>query len=156
MHVAGCIGNLLAALACLTLAFSASPARAADAANVYDAIQGYQSADADSDVVNSAITARIKRFMADLLYPVDLSVLDRPEKDSRFRQQIMALQKQMGVPATGLLTIEQFGRLEKAARELEADDNERRFNERLGKIAKAKVPETTTNRNSKRDRKDPK
>jgi len=34
----------------------------------------------------------------------------------------------------------QLAKFRQAARDLEADDNEKRFNERLGKIAKAKPP----------------
>jgi hypothetical protein len=34
----------------------------------------------------------------------------------------------------------QIDKFKRAARELEADDSEKRFNERLGKIAKAKPP----------------
>lgn len=37
-------------------------------------------------------------------------------------------------------TKSQISKFRQAARELEADDNEERFNERLGKIAKAKPP----------------
>jgi hypothetical protein len=66
------------------------------------------------------ITSWIKRDMAKLLYPVDLSTFLRPEKDTRFRDLIMVLQKQMGASATGILTSDQFNRLGQAAREIEA------------------------------------
>lgn len=60
-------------------------------------------------------TARIKRYMAGLLYPVDLSVLTNPDKDLRFQNEIRLLQKQMGVPSTGVLTVRQYDRLVRAA-----------------------------------------
>jgi len=65
------------------------------------------------------LTVQIKRHMAILLYPVDMSSFVRPEKDATFRALIVALQKQMGVPATGILTNGQYSRLSEAARDLE-------------------------------------
>ena len=57
--------------------------------------------------------------MANLLYPVDMSSFARPETDMKFREQIIALQKQMGAPATGNLTLDEFGRLAEAARDID-------------------------------------
>jgi hypothetical protein len=54
-----------------------------------------------------------------LLYPVDMASFVRPEKDVKFREQIIALQKQMGVPATGTLTFNQYDQLGKAARDID-------------------------------------
>jgi hypothetical protein len=72
-----------------------------------------------NSTVDEEITALIKRHMANLLYPVDMTSFVRPEKDEKFRQQIIMLQKQMGEPATGTLTSDQFGRLAKAARDID-------------------------------------
>jgi hypothetical protein len=57
--------------------------------------------------------------MANLLYPVDLTSFEKPEKDAKFREVIMTLQKQMGEPSTGILTNAQFGRLAQAARAID-------------------------------------
>jgi hypothetical protein len=57
--------------------------------------------------------------MANLLYPVDMGSFARPETDAKFREQIIALQKQMGAPATGILTLDEFGRLAEAARDID-------------------------------------
>jgi hypothetical protein len=57
--------------------------------------------------------------MANLLYPLDMSSLARPEIDAKFREQVIALQKQMGAPATGTLTLDEFGRLAQAARDMD-------------------------------------
>jgi hypothetical protein len=65
------------------------------------------------------VTVRIKRHMANLLYPVDLTSFEKPEKDTKFREMIMTLQKQMGEPSTGILTSGQFNRLAKAAKDIE-------------------------------------
>ena len=43
----------------------------------------------------------------------------RPEQDVKFREQIIALQKQMGAPPTGTLTSDQFDLLAKAARDID-------------------------------------
>ena len=43
----------------------------------------------------------------------------RPDKDVKFREQIIALQKQMGASATGILTLDEFGRLAEAARDID-------------------------------------
>jgi hypothetical protein len=71
------------------------------------------------DIVDEATTARIKRHMANLLYPVDMSSFARPENDEKFREQIIALQRQMGVPATGTLTSLQYHQLAEAARDID-------------------------------------
>jgi hypothetical protein len=69
--------------------------------------------------VDEEITAIIKRHMANLLYPVDMTSFVRPEKDEKFRQQVIALQKQMGEPAIGTLTSGQFDRLATAAHDVD-------------------------------------
>ena len=51
--------------------------------------------------------------------PVDMSSFALPETDTKFREQIIALQKQMEAPATGILTLDEFGRLAKAARDID-------------------------------------
>ena len=66
-------------------------------------------------------TAQIKRYMASLLYPVDVSSLNGPDKDAKFRNLIIVLQQQMGVSPTGVLTTEQFLKLEEASRYVEGD-----------------------------------
>jgi hypothetical protein len=43
----------------------------------------------------------------------------------------------------------QIEKFQQAARELETDDNEKRFNERLGKIAKAKPAQPAKKRKKK-------
>lgn len=64
------------------------------------------------------VTALVKRHMANLFYPVDMSSFVRPERDVKFRELVMALQKQMGEPATGSLTSGQFDRLSGAANDI--------------------------------------
>lgn len=66
------------------------------------------------------VTSRIKRYMSALLYPVDLSSFVRPEKDPKFLQLVIALQNQMGEPATGHLTYGQFKRLDDASHDIDA------------------------------------
>jgi len=102
--------------ALLFFLFTISPAFADDQ-NVYDFFR--QLPNSDSAIVDEQTTALIKRHMANLLYPVDMSSLARPETDAKFREQIIALQKQMGVPATGILTQDEFGRLAQAARDMD-------------------------------------
>ena len=70
--------------------------------------------------VDRQVTAIIKRYMANLLYPVDLSSFSTPDKDKNFQRQIKVLQKQMGVPETGTLTSDQFSKLAKASRDISA------------------------------------
>jgi|SRR6185312_2778412 len=65
------------------------------------------------------VTSRIKRYMAALLYPVELSSFVRPEKDPKFRQLVVALQNQMEEKATGILTYGQFNRLHDAAHSID-------------------------------------
>ena len=89
----------------------------ADDQNVYDFFR--QLPNSDSAIVDQQTTALIKRHMANLLYPVDMGSFARPEMDAKFREQIIALQKQMAVPATGTLTLDEFGRLAEAARDID-------------------------------------
>jgi hypothetical protein len=102
--------------ALLIFLFTISPAFADDQ-NVYDFFR--QLPNSDSAIVDEQTTALIKRHMANLLYPVDMSSLARPETDAKFREQVIALQKQMGLPATGTLTLDEFGRLAEAARDID-------------------------------------
>ena len=88
-----------------------------DDQNVYDFFR--QLPNADGAIVDEQTTALIKRHMANLLYPVDVASFARPENDAKFREQVIALQKQMGAPATGTLTLEEFGRLAEAARDID-------------------------------------
>src|SRR5262245_47922978 len=64
--------------------------------------------------VDEQITALIKRPVANLLYPVDMSSLAPPDKDPKFRD-LIAMQQQMGDPPTGVLTTDQFSRLSQAS-----------------------------------------
>ena len=87
-------------------------------ANVYDEFRQWMKPLPDA-TVDEEVTARIKRHMANLLYPVDMASFVRPEQDVKFREQIIALQKQMGAPPTGTLTSDQFDRLAEAARDID-------------------------------------
>jgi hypothetical protein len=100
----------------LILLFTISPAFA-DNQNIYDFFR--QLPNSDSAIVDEQTTAVIKRHMANLLYPVDMGSFARPETDTKFHEQIIALQKQMGAPATGILTLDEFGRLAAAARDID-------------------------------------
>jgi hypothetical protein len=102
--------------ALLIFLFTISPAFADDQ-NVYDLFR--QLPNTDNAVVDEQTTALIKRHMANLLYPVDMGSFARPEKDAKFREQVITLQKQMGAPATGTLTLDEFGRLAEAARDID-------------------------------------
>ena len=102
--------------ALLILLFTISPAFTDDL-NVYDFF--LQLPNFDSAIVDEQTTALIKRHMANLLYPVDVGSFARPENDAKFREQVIALQKQMGAPATGTLTLDEFGRLAEAARDID-------------------------------------
>ena len=84
--------------ALLIFLFTISPAFADDQ-NVYDFFR--QLPNTDSAIVDEQTTALIKRHMANLLYPVDMSSLARPETDAKFREQVMAAQKQMGYQRLG-------------------------------------------------------
>jgi hypothetical protein len=89
-----------------------------DQRNVYDVFRQWVKPAADASV-DEQVTARIKRHMANLLYPVDMSSFAGPDKDTKFRDLIMVLQKQMGAPATGILTSDQFDRLAEASRDID-------------------------------------
>ena len=102
--------------ALLIFLLTISPAFADDQ-NVYDFFR--QLPNSDSAIVDQQTTALIKRHMANLLYPVDMGSFAQPETDAKFREQVIALQKQMGVPATGTLTLDEFGRLAEAARDID-------------------------------------
>jgi hypothetical protein len=82
--------------------------------DVYDGFRQFSTPLADEEV-----TAQIKRHMANLLYPVDMSSFSKPDNDPKFRDLIMALQQQMGVSPTGILTMDQFKRLEIASRNVD-------------------------------------
>jgi hypothetical protein len=90
-----------------------------DQRSVYDTFRELIKPSAET-TVDEQVTARIKRHMANLLYPVDMSSFIAPDKDERFREMIMTLQKRMGVPATGVLTMGEFDRMAEASRNLEA------------------------------------
>lgn len=100
------------------LLITLSPACADDQRNIYDVIRQEQK-DSDTAIVDEQVTALIKRHMANLLYPVDMASFVRPEKDAKFREQIVNLQKQMGAPPTGILTSDQFDRLAEAAGDID-------------------------------------
>jgi hypothetical protein len=102
----------------LILLLTISPAFADDQRNIYDVFRQWEPK-TDSAILDEQTTARIKRYMANLLYPVDMASFVRPEKDVKFREQIIALQKQMGLPATGTLTFDQYDQLGKAARDID-------------------------------------
>jgi hypothetical protein len=69
----------------------------------------------DNVTPDEQVTALIKRRMAYLLYPVDMSSLVPPDKDSKFRDLIAVLQQQMGDAPTGVLTTDEFARLTDAS-----------------------------------------
>ena len=90
-----------------------------DQENVYDAFGELQLKPSTGVTLEEDVTSRIKRYMANLLYPVDMTSFVRPEKDPRLRELIVALQKQMGGVATGVLTYGQFSKLQDAARSID-------------------------------------
>lgn len=90
-----------------------------DTKNVYDAFGELKPKPSTGVTVEENVTSRIKRYMASLLYPVDLTSFVRPEKDSSLRELIVTLQKQMGQATTGVLTYGQFLKLEEAARSID-------------------------------------
>src|SRR6516162_10159025 len=98
--------------ALLIFLFTISPAFADDQ-NVYDFFR--QLPNSDRAIVDEQTTVLIKRHMANLLYPVDMGSFARPETDAKFHDQVIALQKQMEAPATGILTLDEFSRLVEAA-----------------------------------------
>jgi len=85
--------------------------------NVYDDFSELLKPSADASV-EQQVTVRIKRYMAALLYPVDMSTFTGPDKDEKFRGLIMVLQKQMGAPMSGVLTSDQFNLLAEAAKDI--------------------------------------
>jgi hypothetical protein len=89
-----------------------------DQRNVYDVYREFLKPSAYASV-DQQVTILIKRHMGNLLYPVDMSSFVGPEQDGKFRDLIMALQKQMGAPVTGVLTFDQFSLLEEAARDID-------------------------------------
>jgi hypothetical protein len=86
--------------------------------NVYDDFRQLGNPSADV-TVDEELTAHIKRDMANLLYPVDMSSLSRPDSDTKFRDLIMVLQQQMGDSSTGILTTDQYARLDEASRNID-------------------------------------
>ena len=98
------------AILMFVLACAASAWAQEDQTNIYDEFRKSWKHPTDEQ-----ITAIIKRHMANLLYPVDLASFAGPDKDAKFRSQIVELQKEMGVPTTGVLTSAQFYRLAQAA-----------------------------------------
>jgi hypothetical protein len=90
-----------------------------DRKNIYDAFSELRLKPSAGVTLEEDVTSRIKRHMASLLYPVDMTSFVRPEKDSNFRGLIVTLQNQMGEAATGVLSYGQFSKLEDAARSLD-------------------------------------
>jgi hypothetical protein len=90
-----------------------------DQRNVYDVFSELQYKPPTGVTLEEDVTSRIKRYMAALLYPVDLSSFARPERDQKFSALVVALQKQMGETPTGILTYAQFDKLHEAARNLD-------------------------------------
>jgi hypothetical protein len=89
-----------------------------DQRDVYDIFREWMKP-SNGATVDEQVTAHIKRFMAHLLYPVDMSSFDGPDKDGKFRDLIIALQKRIDAPATGTLTSAQFDRLADASRDID-------------------------------------
>jgi hypothetical protein len=87
--------------------------------NIYDVFHEVLKTSPNASV-DEQVTAFIKRDMAQLLYPVDMTSFSPPDKDEKFRDLIGVLQKQMGTQATGILTADQFDRLGEASREIDA------------------------------------
>src|SRR5262245_35239712 len=83
--------------------------------NVYDAFGELQFKPSMGVTLEEDVTSRMKRYMANLVYPVDMTSFVRPEKDPKLRELISALQKQMGEASTGVLTYRQFSKLQDAA-----------------------------------------
>jgi hypothetical protein len=107
------------ALLIFLMAFS-TPASAddKDEKNIYDVFRQWLKPTADASI-DEQVTASIKRYMANLLYLVDMSSFAGPHKDAKFRDLIMVLQKQMGNATTGILTSDQFDRLVEASRDID-------------------------------------
>jgi hypothetical protein len=87
--------------------------------NVYDFFK--QASGTPNATAEEEATVQIKRYMASLLYPVDMSSLNGPDKDAKFRDLITVLQRQMGVLPTGVLTTEQFLKLQAVSRYVGGD-----------------------------------
>jgi len=90
-----------------------------DRKNIYDAFSELRLKPSAGVTLEEDVTSRIKRYMASLLYPVDMTSFVRPEKDAKLRELIVTLQKQMGDAATGVLTYGQFSKLQDAARNID-------------------------------------
>jgi hypothetical protein len=90
-----------------------------DKKNVYDAFGELKLKPSPGVTLEEDVTSRIKRYMANLLYPVDMTSFVRPEKDAKLRELIVTLQKQMGEATTGVLTYGQFSKLQDAARSID-------------------------------------
>jgi hypothetical protein len=90
-----------------------------DKRNVYDAFGELKLQPSPGVTLEEDVTSRIKRYMASLLYPVDLTSFVRPEKDAKLRELIVTLQKQMGEATTGVLTYGQFSKLQDAAHSID-------------------------------------
>jgi hypothetical protein len=90
-----------------------------DQKNIYDDFRQSLKPTGENSV-DAQVTAIIKRHMANLLYPVNLSSFSAPDNDKQFSDLIKQLQKQMGVPDTGILTSDQFSRLAEASRDIDA------------------------------------
>lgn len=69
----------------------------------------------NSDVL---VTLQIKQAMARLMWPVNLSLLKAPAQDDEFRKLILALERQVGFKADGVLTTREFKQLQAAARNI--------------------------------------
>jgi hypothetical protein len=90
-----------------------------DKRNVYDAFGELKLKPSPGVTLEEDVTSRIKRYMASLLYPVDMTSFVRPEKDAKLRELIVTLQKQMGEATTGVLTYGQFSKLQDAAHSID-------------------------------------
>jgi hypothetical protein len=73
-----------------------------------------------SDIGRPSIDPELLIRMHLVGYPVDLSSFNMPDNDRQFSDLIKQLQKQMGVPDTGILTSDQFSRLAEASRDIDA------------------------------------
>jgi hypothetical protein len=111
-------GVIIALMTISTVAFAGD---ARMQANVYDDFRGRWKPSSPEATVDEEVTATIKRHMANLLYPVDMSSFKGPDNDTKFRDLIKVLQQQMGAPPTGVLTVEQFYRLAEASRYLDGE-----------------------------------
>jgi hypothetical protein len=112
------VGRAIQALLVLSLSTIAQ-ASEEGGQNVYDVFRQWLKPSPDASV-DEQVTARIKRHMANLLYPVDMASFVGPDKDEKFRDLIMVLQKQLNAPPTGILTSSQFDLLQKASQDVDA------------------------------------